>query len=101
MIPLSTFNILLVAVVLLVIYSWVDHRNKLYGNIAAAILASLIGILLSILVYLGAVQTDAGISVSDVPTAGVLLIISVLIGVYAFIMAMEAKDEYDSFKEES
>lgn len=99
MIPLSTFNILLVVVVLLVIYAWVDYRNKLYANIASAILASLIGTLLSILVYIGAVQNDAGTQISDLPTAGILLLISVLIAIYAFFMAMEAKEEYEAEQE--
>lgn len=99
MIPLSTFNILLVVVVLLVIYAWVDYRNKLYGNIAAAILASLIGTLLAILIYIGAVESSTGTQVSDLPTAGVLLIISILIGVYAAFMVWDAKDEYERDQE--
>lgn len=99
MMSLSTFNVLLVVLALLVIYSWVDYRNKLYGNIAAAILASLIGALLTILVYIGAVQTDSGTVVSDMPTAGILLLISIMIGVYAFFMAMDAKEEYEAYKE--
>ncbi len=99
MIPLSTFNILLMVVVLLVIYSWVDYRNKLYGNIAAAIIASIVGTLLTILVYIGAVQTDAGVTVQDLPTAGVLLLISLVIGVYSFFMAWDAKDEYEKEQE--
>jgi peptidoglycan/LPS O-acetylase OafA/YrhL len=99
MMPLSTFNILLVVVVLLVIYAWVDHHNKLYGNIAAAIVASLTGALLAILVYMGAVQTDSGVTVSDFPTAGIMLLFSILIAVYAFFMAWDAKDEYEEEQE--
>lgn len=99
MMPLSTFNTLLVVVVLLVIYSWIDHRNKLYGNIAAAILASLTGALLAILVYIGAVQTSSGTAVDDTPTAGFLLLVSVLIGVYTYFMVMEAKEEYEAMQE--
>jgi high-affinity Fe2+/Pb2+ permease len=100
MMSLSTFNVLLVVEILLVIYAWIDYRNKLYGNIAAAILASFIGVLLTILIYIGAVQTDSGTAISDMPTAGVLLLISVMIGVYAFFMAMDAKEEWESFKED-
>jgi uncharacterized membrane protein YesL len=99
MMSLSTFNILLVVEVLLVIYSWVDYRNKLYGNIAAAILAMFIGVMLTILIYIGAVQTDSGMVVSDMPTAGILLLISLMIGVYAFFMAMDAKEEYENYRE--
>lgn len=95
MMALSTFNILMTVVVLLIIYAWVDHRNTLYGNIAAAILASLIGSLLSILIYIGAVQNDAGAQINDMPTAGIILLMSVLIAIYAFFMVIEAKEEYE------
>jgi hypothetical protein len=100
MMSLSTFNVLLVVLVLLVIYAWVDYRNKLYANIAAAILASLIGSLMAVLVFIGAVQTNSGTQVSDMPTASVLLFISIVIGVYAFFMAMEAKEEYEAAQEQ-
>jgi len=100
MIPLSTFNILLAVVVLLVIYALVDYRNKLYGNIAAAILASLIGSLLAIRVYIGAVQNEAGDLINDLPTAGILLLVSITIAIYAFFMVMEAKEEYEAAKAE-
>jgi uncharacterized membrane protein YesL len=99
MIPLSTFNTLIVIFILLVIYALVDYRNKLYGNIAAAIIASIVGTLLTILVYIGAVQTDAGVTVQDLPTAGVLLLISLVIGVYSFFMVWDAKDEYEKEQE--
>jgi hypothetical protein len=96
MIPISTFNIMVVALLLLVIYSWVDHRNKLYGNIAAAILASLIGGVLAIVMYIGAVSTDAGTPINDMPTAGILFLITLTIAVYSFFMIMEAKEEYEA-----
>ena len=95
MIPLSTFNVLLVVVVLLVIYAWVDYRNKLYGNIAAAILASFISIIMAIVMYLGAVSTDAGAPINDTPSAGIMLLIGVTITLYAFYMVWDAKDEYE------
>lgn len=100
MIPLSTFNVVLAVIVLLVIYAWADNRNKLYGNIAAAILASLIGTLMAILVYIGAVVDDSGAAVSDFPTFGILLLVSITIAIYAFFMAMEAKEEYEAAQEQ-
>jgi high-affinity Fe2+/Pb2+ permease len=96
MMPLSTFNLFVSIVVVLVLYAVIDYRNKLYANIAAAMLASIIGILLAILVYIGAVQTDNGATIiSDMPTAGIIVFISVTIGIYAFYMAWDAKDEYE------
>lgn len=100
MMQISTFNYLLLVVVALVIYSWVDYRNKLYGNIASAILASFIGVILSILSYIGAVETESGTTISDVPTAGIILLVSILVAVYAFFMVMEAKEEYEAGREQ-
>lgn len=98
MMLISTFNILLVVVVLLVLYALVDYRNQLYGNIAAAILASLIGAILTILIYIGAVETEGGTQVSDTPTAGIILLITVLITIYTFFMVLDAKEEYERQK---
>jgi len=99
MIPLSTFNIMVAVVVLLVIYAWVDYRNKMYGNIAAAIIASLVSALLAILIYIGAVENDAGTRISDFPTAGILVIFAVGIAIYAFFMIAEAREELEAVKE--
>lgn len=95
MMALSTFNLLVAVVVLMILYSVIDHHNKLYANIALAIVAALTSALLAILIYMGAVQTDAGVEVSDLPTAGILLLFAILIGIYSFFMAWEAKDEYE------
>lgn len=95
MMPLSTFNILMTIVVVLVLYSLIDNRNKLYGNIVAAILASIVGTLLAILIYIGAIEVDTGIYTSDTPTAAILILISIAIAIYAFFMIMDAKEEYE------
>lgn len=99
MMHLSTFNLLVSVVVVLVLYSVIDHHNKIYANIALAIVAALTSALLAILVYMGAVQTDSGVVVSDFPTAGILLLFSILIAVYSFFMTWEAKDEYEKEQE--
>lgn len=96
MIALSTFNLLVAIVILLVIYSWVDYRNGMYGNIVSAVLASLIGSSLSIMAYIGAIENDAGTQITDVFTFAVLLFISIVSAIYAILMIMEAKAEYDS-----
>jgi exosome complex RNA-binding protein Rrp42 (RNase PH superfamily) len=99
MMHLSTFNLLVSAVIVLVLYSVIDHHNKIYANIALAIVAALTSALLAILVYMGAVQTDSGVVVSDLPTAGILLLFAILIGMYSFFMAWDAKDEYEKEQE--
>lgn len=98
MMLVSMFNVWVVIMILLVIYSLVDYRNQLYGNIAAAIMASFIGATLAILIYIGAVGTEAGTQVSDTPTAGVILIITIVITIYTFFMVMDAKEEYERQK---
>jgi len=99
MMPLSTFNVLLVVVVLLVVFALVDYRNKLYGNIASAIIASIVSSLLAILIYIGAVETESGARINDFPTAGVLLLIAVGTAIYAFFMIMEVREELESAQE--
>lgn len=101
MMPLSTFNILMALVFLLALYSLIDHRNTLYGNIVAAILSSLIGSLLAILVYIGAVIIDTDLYAKDFPTAGILILVSVTMAIYAYFMIMEAKEEYERIKSEA
>jgi len=100
MIPLSTFNLLISVLVVLMLYSVIDYRNKLYANIATALIADIIGGLLAILVYIGAVQTDNGATtISDMPTAGVLLFITVVMLAYTAYMILDAKDEYEKEQE--
>lgn len=61
MIPISLFNVLIAVMVLLVIYSFVDTRNKLYGNIVAAFLAALLGVFLGVVIVIGIVQYDPAV----------------------------------------
>jgi uncharacterized membrane protein YesL len=99
MMHLSTFNLLVSVVIVLILYSVIDYHHKLYANIATAIIATLMSGLLAILVYIGAVQTDAGVVVTDLPTAGMLILMSVLIGLYTAYMIWDAKDEYEKMQE--
>jgi hypothetical protein len=99
MMHLSTFNLLVSVVVVLMLYSVIDYHNKVYANIATAIVATLTSGLLAILVYMGAVQTDSEVIVSDLPTAGILLLFTVCIGMYTAYMIWDAKDEYEKMQE--
>lgn len=61
MIPLSLFNILVAVEVLLVLYSIIDVRNRYYGNIVTAFIASLLGIFLAVVISVGVVQYDPSV----------------------------------------
>ena len=100
MIPISTFNLFIGIVIVLLLYSFVDSRNKIYGNIAAIILGTLIGAILAIVMYIGAVASDTGVPINDLPTAAILLLVSVLSGAYAVFIIMDAKEEYDMAQEQ-
>jgi len=58
MIPIHLFEILVVAEVVLVLYSFIDVRNKYYANIATAFIASLLAIFLAVVISVGGVQYD-------------------------------------------
>jgi len=62
MIPLSLFNILVAVEILLVLYSIIDTRNKYYGNIVTAFIASLLGFYLAVVISVGVVQYDPAIT---------------------------------------
>jgi ABC-type transport system involved in multi-copper enzyme maturation permease subunit len=47
MIPLSTFNLLIAVMLLLIIYSVIDHKNQLYANIVTAFLSALLAAFLA------------------------------------------------------
>lgn len=100
MMPLSTFNLLATVAIVFFLFAIIDYRNKVYANIASAIVSSLISGMLSLLIFIGAVQTDSGsYQISDTPTATLMLLIMIVSGIYAFFLVMEARDEYEANKE--
>lgn len=46
MVPLLVFVALIVMLIVLMAYSWIDHKNRIYANIIAAFLAVIIAIYL-------------------------------------------------------
>lgn len=93
MIPLSTFNLMIAVFILFVIFSLVDYANKFYANIASSIIASLFGIYLSAMIYLGAVVYPDGTAISDLSIALILFIPTLGMMIYSYIMAYDAWDE--------
>jgi hypothetical protein len=113
MIPLIVFVALLLMLIPLFLYAFIDHSNKLYANIIAAFLCSIIAIYLSVVISVGIVQYDsvpmesangcticAGAPIQDVSVGYVLLIIGVIMMIYALYMVYEAYDEHRLQKEE-
>lgn len=78
---------------LFIIFSLVDYANKFYANIASAVIASLFGIYLSAMIYLGAVVYPDGSAAQDLSLALILFIPTMCMMIYAYIMAYDAWDE--------
>jgi len=93
MIPITTFNLMIAIFVLFIIFSLVDYANKFYANIASAVIASLFGIYLSAMIYLGAVEYPDGSAAQDLSLALILFIPTLGMMIYAYIMAYDAWDE--------
>ena len=64
MIPVSLFGLFIGVSVLLLIYAFVDNRNKYYANIIAAFLASLLFVYLGVMINIGVVRYDPVITFS-------------------------------------
>lgn len=93
MISLSTFNMLIAVMLVLVIYSVIDLRNKMYANIVTAFLSSFIGGYLSVAVAAGIVQYNDGTLIQDASLGTVLFLIAIVMGIYALYMVYEAREE--------
>ena len=58
MIPVAVFGLLIGVAIFLLVYAFVDNRNKYYGNIIAAFLASVLFTYLGVMISIGIVQYD-------------------------------------------
>jgi hypothetical protein len=96
MIPISTFNLLVVVDILFIIYAVIDHRNRIYANIVIAFLGGLLSAFLgqaaiSEAVYdvIGGVQT-----VVTTPSIGYFMaFISLIMFSYTMFMIYEVITE--------
>ena len=69
MIPITLFNLLVVTDVLFIIYSVIDHRNRLYANIISAFIASILAGYLAVVINAGIVQQSDGTAIQDASLA--------------------------------
>jgi hypothetical protein len=58
MIPLIVFVALVLMLIPLFLYAFIDHRNKLYANIVSAFLCAIIAAYLGVVISIGIVQYD-------------------------------------------
>lgn len=96
MIPLSTFNLLIAVDILFVIYSVIDHENRLYANIAIAFLAGILSAFISSIVSTSVVYSEISgvIDIVNSPSVGYLfLLISTVMFVYTVFMVYEVINE--------
>lgn len=109
MIPLSLFNMLGAVAVVLMLYSFIDTRNKYYGNIVSAFVSSLVSGFLAVAISIGIVQYDPVVTgidcatcttaIVDPATGYVLLLFSVIGMIYGMFMLYEAWVEARDNKE--
>ena len=88
MIPTSTFNILVAAGFLMLLYAVIDHRNRVYANIIAVFIAAMIFAYTGTAAAIGAVAAGASPSLGDL-----LRFISLVCFGYTALMVYEVIDE--------
>lgn len=107
MISISVFNILLGSAFVLALYSWIDLNNKLYCNIAAGFLSSLLFGYSAVIANTGVIETgrfgiaenlsavqSTGIVMQDLSLQIFLIIPSAIMMIYSAYMLWDAYDEY-------
>jgi hypothetical protein len=94
MIPISTFNLLVIIDILFVIYCVVDHKNRLYANVIIAFLSGLLSAFLGVAIISDAVYDGTVTTIVNSPSIGYFLgFISVIMFAYTLFMAYEVIQE--------
>lgn len=102
MIPISTFNLLAAADVLLLIYAVIDLRNKVYANIVAMFICSMISGYLGTAMYAGIVQYTDGTIIQDTSLAIIPFgFMCAATAIYTLLLVYEARDEARTVREEA
>jgi hypothetical protein len=103
MIPVSTFNLLIVVDILFIVYSIVDHRNRLYANIPIAFLAGLLAAFLGSAISQEVVYeivAGARSPISSNAVAPLFYFVSVIMFGYTLFMIYEVLQELFAKKAE-
>jgi hypothetical protein len=100
MIPVSTFNMLIAVDLILIVYSVIDLRNKMYANIISAFLASVLAGYLAVVINAGIVQQSDGTAIQDASLAIIPFgLITVVMMIYTILMVFEARQEKEAEEE--
>ena len=94
MIQTSTFNILITLGFAMLLYSTIDHRNRIYSNIVFAFLSGITFAYLADAITLGVVASGVSASLGSL-----LKLISTFAFAYVAFMAYEVVDEEFQKKE--
>lgn len=95
MIPVSTFNVLLAVDILFILYSVIDHENRLYSNIVTAFLAGLLSAYMYVMISTEMVYDELIGEVHFVtsPSAGFFFVmLSMIMFGYTLFMVYEVID---------
>jgi hypothetical protein len=96
MIPISTFNLLVVVDILFIVYAIIDHRNRLYANVIIAFLAGLLSAFIASAISSDVVYEVVGTTATVVnsPSVGYFFyFVSTIAFAYTIFMAYEIIDE--------
>jgi hypothetical protein len=93
MIPVSTFNMFVALGIVFSLFSVIDLKNKMYANIVAAFIASMMWGYLSAIMAAGIVQYDSGLTIQDTSVSIITFFIAIVFGIYALLMVYEARNE--------
>ena len=98
MISITLFNILVVAAILLFVYSLVDLNNRIYGNIISALMSSVLFGYSAVIANTGVVE-DNGTVMSDLSLQIILIIPTIIIMIYTGYMIWDAYQEAQEVKD--
>lgn len=96
MIPISTFNLLIVIDILFIVYAIIDHRNRLYANVVIVFLAGLLSAFIASSISTDVVYEVVGVTptVINSPSIGYFFyFVSTIAFAYTIFMAYEIIDE--------
>jgi hypothetical protein len=75
------------------LFSVIDLKNKMYANIVAAFIASMMWGYLSAIMAAGIVQYDSGLAIQDASIGIIMFFIAIVFGIYALLMVYDARAE--------
>jgi len=103
MIPISTLNMLIAVNLIMVVYSIVDHRNRIYANVVVAVTSAILSAFIAAAAVSGAVYDVVGVTVTVMNSPSLQNLfnfISTVMFVYSLIMIYEVIAEVNQKKKQ-